>query len=44
MFIDEVEDINVQQEIENGLKSTLSFENSTDNLKIQDTYLDNLRT
>ena len=28
MFIDEVEDINVQQEIENGLKSTLSFENS----------------
>lgn len=28
MFIDEVEDINVQQKIENGLKSTLSFENS----------------
>ena len=28
MFIDKVEDINVQQKIENGLKSTLSFENS----------------
>lgn len=28
MFIDEVEDINVQQEIESGLKTTLSFENS----------------
>ena len=28
MLIDEVEDINVQQEIESGLKSTLSFENS----------------
>ena len=28
MFIDEVEDINVQQEIEDGLKTTLGFENS----------------
>lgn len=28
MFINEVEDINVQQEIESGLKTTLSFENS----------------
>ena len=28
MFIDEVENINVQQEIEDGLKTTLGFENS----------------